>query len=84
MKEKFMATINEAIDNGTEIFITMESGLNAVSVTVIPTSIDEGSGSVVIYAGTDIFVIDTESVSYDNDEFMFVNKENTSLVTISA
>ena len=84
MKEKFMATINEAIDNGTEIFITMESGLNAVSVTVIPTSIDEGSGSVVIYAGTDIFVIDTEMISYDNDEFLFVNKENTSLVTISA
>ena len=82
MKERFMATINAAIDNGTEIGITMEAGSNAVAFSVVPFEVIEGEGNVVIYAGSDIITVDTTNMVYDNDEFICVN--NNSVISIAA
>ena len=83
MRERFIATINDAIDNNKELVVSLESGTNAISVNIIPHAMDDGEKEIIVYSDKGILTIDTKNIQYvsELDEFVCVN--NTSIVTIS-
>ena len=83
MKENLTATIYAAIENRTPIRFTFESGTNAISTSLIPDGVDEGSETLIVYSGTDIITIGTKFVEYNEVENEYMCANGFSFVTIS-
>ena len=77
LRDSLLAALNEAIDYGYEVIVDIHAGSFGSTTKFIPTSVDEGSNSIIIYPGADdIFVIDTRDITWNDIEEEFIC-ENT-------
>ena len=76
MKSNLITTINNAIDNGTELVLSMcpdplRGHDNAITTSFIPDAIDVGENGIIVYAKGDIYSLDTTRVIYDEVEEVY-------------
>lgn len=83
MRKELLATINKAIDNAEKLVIEIHAGISGMRVECNPDGVDEGSSSVVIYAGNDLYSVDISDVSWDEDEDKFICNNEHCAVSIS-
>ena len=77
MKKKFMATINEAIDNGSEIEITIGcEGKSHVELTIIPEYVVTNGNMMTIYYNTEQMSFLIDKIVYDEVEEGFCIYDN--------
>lgn len=72
MREKFMVALDEAIDNGNEINVSLDTGKAVISVSFIPEILDFDGNSVHIwFNGMDFLVLDLTDIDGNEDEMIF-------------
>ena len=81
MREQVITLVKDAINNGKELRITMQSGSNAICVDIVPDNIDVGTMGMIIYSGNNLFDVDLRDVEYDFEEYVCGNSH--SVITIS-
>lgn len=77
MKEKFMTTINEAVDNGSEIEITIGcEGKSHVELTIIPEYVVTNGNMMTIYYNAEQMSFPLDEIVYDEVEEGFCIYDN--------
>ena len=77
MKEKFMTTINEAVDNGSEIEITIGcEGISYVELNIIPEYVVTNGNIMTIYYNDEQMSFPLDKIVYDEVEEVFCIYDN--------
>lgn len=77
MKEKFMTTINEAVDNGSEIEITIGcDGTSYVELNIIPEYVVINGNMITIYYNDGQMSFPLDEIVYDEVEDGFCIYDN--------
>ena len=70
-REAMVAMIQDAIERCERIGMTVETGKFSMSIQIMPDAVDVGATDLIIYAGDDVYEIDTEHVIKTNGEDTF-------------
>ena len=84
MKNNLVDAINKAIENGSEVNISISTQeLNGMNIHMIPDYIDVSDAYCVLFHDTDIVTVNLANVEFDDILGEFICSEKNSSITIS-
>ena len=84
MRNHFINTLITAIENKIAISIRLETdNFNAIMTDGLPDAMDIEGKNIIIYAGSDVYTVDTSEIEYNEEDEMFIFYGTHNKLTIS-
>lgn len=84
MNKHFINTLITAIENKIAISIRLETdNFNAIMTDGLPDAMDIEGKNIIIYAGSDVYTVDTSEMEYNEEDEAFIFYGAYNKLTIS-